>query len=128
MTGPDRQIGTPPDGVPLEAALADLESVVGDAAFVAELIDEFLSALPEQRATLREAAAADDAEQVHRIAHTLKANGATFGGSAFAAACRALEIAAKNGPPVDGALVARVDAEAARLTPQLEVARDLRAS
>jgi HPt (histidine-containing phosphotransfer) domain-containing protein len=128
MTGQEGQMRTSADGALLEAALTELEQVVGDAAFVAELIDEFLAGLPTQRAALRAAMAADDTEQVHRLAHTLKSNAATFGGVAFAEACRELELAAQGGLPIDAALVRRVEDEAVQLTPRLAAARDLRGS
>lgn len=73
------------------------DSVGGDQAFVAELIDELLVDAPHQLATLREAAAAGDAETTRRAAHTLKGNGRTFGAVAFSSLCQEVEAAAASG-------------------------------
>jgi HPt (histidine-containing phosphotransfer) domain-containing protein len=109
----------------VDAALAQLEETVGDRAFVAELLGDFLAELPAQLAELRAALAAGDAERLSRGAHTLKSNAATFGADGLAGACRELEHAAA----ADSAqLVARVEAEAASCTPGLAAARDERSS
>jgi HPt (histidine-containing phosphotransfer) domain-containing protein len=112
-------------GHAMRVAIADLEETVGDRAFVAELIGDFLDGLPQQCATLRDA----DPEVVHRVAHTLRSNAATFGAVELAGACRELELAASSGLATDlGRLIAGVDEQAARATPGLERARDERAS
>jgi HPt (histidine-containing phosphotransfer) domain-containing protein len=78
---------------------------------------------------LRAACSEDDREQLHRSAHTLKSNAATFGAEGFALACRELEHAARAGDAADAQeLVARVEAEAARAAPRLAAARDERSS
>jgi HPt (histidine-containing phosphotransfer) domain-containing protein len=74
-----------------------LASVGGDQAFLSELIGEFLDDAPRQLETLREAAAAGDAERARRAAHTLKGNGRTFGATELAVLCQEAEAAAKNG-------------------------------
>lgn len=113
----------------VDAALAQLEETVGDREFVAELIDDFLAELPAQLAALQTASSEGDAELVHRIAHTLKSNAATFGAEALASACRELEQSARAGEPAQAReLVVRVDAEAARSIPGLVAARDERSS
>jgi HPt (histidine-containing phosphotransfer) domain-containing protein len=113
----------------LDAALADLEETVGDREFVAELIGDFLAGLPAQLLELRAACSGGDLEQLHRSAHTLKSNAATFGVEGFALACRELEHAARAGDAADTEkLVARVEAEAARAAPGLAAARDERSS
>ena len=81
----------------IDAALARLEESVGDPEFVAELIGDFLDGLPSQLAALRAAGVSADAEQVHRIAHTLKSNAGTFGCDDLALACRELEHLAAGG-------------------------------
>lgn len=73
------------------------ESVGGDQAFVAELIDELLADAPVQLAALREATAGGDAETARRAAHTLKGNGRTFGAVEFASLCQEAEAAAATG-------------------------------
>jgi HPt (histidine-containing phosphotransfer) domain-containing protein len=114
---------------PLDAALALLEETVGDREFVAELIGDFLAALPAQLAALRTAQSAGDAVELRRIAHTLKSNAATFGAQGLAVACRELESAASAGHAAnEQALVERVVAEAERATPGLAAARDERAA
>ena len=111
----------------LDAALAELEETVGDREFVAELIGDFLAGLPAQLVELRAACAAGDLEQLHRSAHTLKSNAATFGAEGFALACRELEHAARAGGTAEThELAARVGAEAARAAPALAAARDER--
>lgn len=113
----------------LDAALADLEETVGDPEFVAELIGDFLDGLPAQLDVLRAAQSTRDLELLHRAAHTLKSNAATFGAKRFEVACRALENAARDGQPdATPELVARVEAEAARATPALAIARAERSS
>jgi HPt (histidine-containing phosphotransfer) domain-containing protein len=84
------------------------ESVGGDDAFLAELIDEFLEDGPRQLQALREAAGADDADRARRAAHTLKGNGRTFGAAALSDLCLELETAAAAGD-LD-AVRARLDA------------------
>jgi HPt (histidine-containing phosphotransfer) domain-containing protein len=113
----------------LDAALAELEETVGDREFVAELIGDFLAGLPAQLVELRAACSGGDLGQLHRGAHTLKSNAATFGAEGFALACRELEQAARGGESAEaGDLVARVEAEAARAAPRLAAARDERSS
>lgn len=113
----------------LDAALTQLEETVGDREFVAELIGDFLAALPAQLTALREACVDGDLEQLHRDAHTLKSNAATFGAEEFARACRELEQAARTGEAAEvQEAVARVEAAAARSAPALAVARDERSS
>ena len=113
----------------VDAALAQLEETVGDREFVAELIHDFLAELPAQLVELRAASSEGDAERLHRIAHTLKSNAATFGAERLANACRELEQSGRAGEPADaGELVARVEAEAARAAPGLATARDERSS
>ena len=107
---------------PLDAALARLEQSVGDPEFVAELIGDFLDGLPGQLAALRAAGVSGDAEQVHRIAHTLKSNAATFGCDDLALACRELEHAAVGSQQ----LIERIEGEAAAISPALAAARDQR--
>lgn len=73
------------------------ESVGGDPEFLAELIDEFLSDAPRQLELLREAAAAEDAEEARRAAHSLRGNARTFGAATLAALCQEAESAAGAG-------------------------------
>jgi HPt (histidine-containing phosphotransfer) domain-containing protein len=113
----------------LDTALAQLEETVGDREFVAELIGDFLEGLPAQLLALREASSQGDAEGLHRVAHTLKSNAATFGAEGLADACRQLEQAARTADPADAReLVGRVEAQAELSVPALAAARDERSS
>jgi HPt (histidine-containing phosphotransfer) domain-containing protein len=84
---------------PLDMQIVDelRESVGGDQAFLAELIDEFLKDAPRQFDALRDAAAAGDAETARRAAHTLKSNARTFGASTLASLSQQTEAAAAGG-------------------------------
>lgn len=73
------------------------DSVGGDQAFVAELIDELLADAPVQLAALRDATGGGDAETARRAAHTLKGNGRTFGAVEFSSLCQDAEAAAAAG-------------------------------
>jgi histidine phosphotransfer protein HptB len=84
------------------------ESVGGDAEFLAELVDEFLADAPSQLESLRDAAAAEDAETCRRAAHTLKGNARTFGAEKLALLCLEVETAAAAGDL--GVARARVEA------------------
>jgi histidine phosphotransfer protein HptB len=111
----------------VESALAQLEETVGDRAFVAELIADFLAGLPLQLDDMRTAATAGDHDQLRRVAHTLKSNAATFGVVGLALACGKLEqVARAAGAPDVHGLVARVEVEATGAAPGLEAARHAR--
>jgi HPt (histidine-containing phosphotransfer) domain-containing protein len=111
----------------LDVALRQLEETVGDREFVAELIGDFLDGLPAQLGALREASSRGDPEELHRGAHTLKSNAATFGAEGLAHASRELELAVRAGGPADTQeLLARVEAEAGRSALVLAAARDER--
>jgi GAF domain-containing protein/DNA-binding response OmpR family regulator len=79
------------------------DSMGGDDAFVAELVDQFLTDSPALLAAARGALDAGDADEVRRAAHTLKSNAATFGATELAERCRMLELAAKEGALGGGA-------------------------
>jgi HPt (histidine-containing phosphotransfer) domain-containing protein len=64
---------------------------------MAELADAFLEEAPDRLAELRQGAEAGDAALAGRAAHTLKANGMTFGAVELASLCRRLETAARDG-------------------------------
>jgi HPt (histidine-containing phosphotransfer) domain-containing protein len=74
-----------------------LASVEGDHAFVAELMDAYLTDAPIQLAAIDDAAAAQDAAALVRPAHTLKSSSATLGLRRLAAAARELEMAGRTG-------------------------------
>jgi CheY-like chemotaxis protein len=93
------------------AALQNLRDL-GGAEFVTEVVDVFLSDAPALITSLSESLERQDAEELRRAAHTLKANGATLGAVAFANACRIVEQHAKEGR-LDGVaqLVAEIEHE-----------------
>jgi PAS domain S-box-containing protein len=96
------------------AVLARLaESMGGDEAFVAELVEQFVSDSPALLAAARRGLETGDAEQVRRAAHTLKSNAATMGAGELADRSRTLELAAKAGELGNGA--ASIDAVAEEL-------------
>ena len=111
-----------PDVEPIDReALAHLaEGVGGDAAFVAELIDQFAADAPALLAAARTALAAGDTAELRRAAHTLKSNAATFGARPLADSSRTLEEAAKGGdlnacPPLVERIARELDAALAAL-------------
>ena len=97
------------------AALDRLREAVGDD-FVDELVATFLGDAPAQLATLRSAVERGDAGEARMAAHTLKANGATFGAEGFSELCRQLEEKAKAGELAPGdELVGQAEAEYVRV-------------
>ena len=77
------------------AALADL--VGDDPEAITEIVEAFLEDAPDRLVEIRTGLAGDDLELVRRAAHTLKANGLTFGALEFATASAELERTAKLG-------------------------------
>ena len=89
------------------------ESMGGDDAFVAELIEQFMTDSPALVKAARHGLEAGDADEVRRAAHTLKSNAATFGANELADRSSRLETAAKAGTLDDG--LARIEAIADEL-------------
>jgi HPt (histidine-containing phosphotransfer) domain-containing protein len=93
------------------AALANLLEITGgDAAFVDELVDTFLSDADSQLAALRAAVTAGDDAAIQRPAHSLKTNSLNVGATVLADLTRALEIDARAGAVPDAD--ARIEAVA----------------
>ncbi|MEP6759331.1 MAG: response regulator, partial [Actinomycetota bacterium] len=82
------------------------EGVGGDAAFVSELIEQFVTDAPALVAAARAGIETSDEAEVRRAAHTLKSNAATFGARQLAERCRALEEAARGGVLDDAPAIA----------------------
>ena len=103
------------------AALARLQAVAGDAAFMAELVNTFLSDAPGLLAEMSQALACGDAGALGRVAHSLKSNSRDFGAGALAQLCLELEMLGKTGA-LDGAAekCALAEAEFARVKAALE--------
>jgi signal transduction histidine kinase/CheY-like chemotaxis protein/HPt (histidine-containing phosphotransfer) domain-containing protein len=92
------------------------ESMGGDDAFVAELIDQFVTDSPALVAAARRGLEAGDTDEVRRAAHTLKSNAATFGANELADRSSRLEAAAKGGSLDDGpAQLEAIEDELARV-------------
>jgi CheY-like chemotaxis protein len=92
------------------AALERLDAATGDRAFVVELVDTFLLDAPALVGSLRSAQQAGRADELRRSAHTLKSNARTFGATALAALCEALERTATAGVTDEAAqLVAEIE-------------------
>lgn len=89
------------------------EGIGGDHAFVAELVEQFLTDAPGLVSAARSALGSGDFEGVRRAAHTLKSNAATFGAHELAERSRLLEEGAKAGNIPDG--VDEIDAIAGEL-------------
>jgi len=112
------------EGVLDHEALEHLRARVGDGEFVAELVDTFLRDAPALLETLRGALENADAQELRRAAHTLKSNGRMFGATRLAELCQDLEATAQTGALVGAdELVARIDAEYARVAAALQAAR-----
>jgi HPt (histidine-containing phosphotransfer) domain-containing protein len=111
----------PIDSHALEAML---EMVGGDTAFLAEMIDTYLADSPQLLDDLGRAVAAEDAELLRRVAHSLKSNSEGFGAMALAAIARRLEELGKA-KALEGAaaLLAEATAEYERVQAALRVAR-----
>jgi PAS domain S-box-containing protein len=116
------------DGVLDPEALEQLHARAGDRDFVVELVDTFLREGPALVETLRGALRDADAQQLRRAAHTLKSNAQVFGARGLAALCQEVEAMARVGVLVDVAeLVARIDAEYARVADALQATGQERA-
>lgn len=94
------------------------ESVNGDAAFLAELVADYLEDASQHIKTLHHAIEQHDATLLERTAHSLKSTSKTMGAVALATICREIETLAHDGQIDEAA--SRVP-EAAR---QFAAARD----
>ncbi|MDE2600261.1 MAG: response regulator [Rhodocyclaceae bacterium] len=74
-----------------------IESLGGDMELYGEIVRLFLSHYPQELDNLQHALAADDAEKLHRIAHSLKGAISNFSAPRATAAARTLEMALKGG-------------------------------
>jgi CheY-like chemotaxis protein len=115
-----------PDAAVLDPkALENLLSMLGgEYVYLEELIDSFLEDAPKLLAELNQYVEGGDAAGVHRMAHSLKSNGADFGATAFSDLCKELEMMAKSGA-IDGAaaLAAEIVAEYGRVEAALAALR-----
>ena len=102
----DAEVGRPSVDATVLARLA--ESMGGDDAFVAELIEQFVTDSPALVKAARKGLEAGDADEVRRASHTLKSNAATFGANELADRSSRLEAAARAGELGEGP--AQIDA------------------
>jgi HPt (histidine-containing phosphotransfer) domain-containing protein len=79
-----------------------LETTGNDPAFLAELIDTYLTDSVVVLADMRQSIVSADSETLRRAAHSLKSNSATFGALHLSGMCRELEQQARQGS-FDGA-------------------------
>ncbi|TNF62742.1 MAG: Hpt domain-containing protein [Rhodobacteraceae bacterium] len=73
------------------AVLADLQDSMGED-FAAELLETFLQEAPGMISDLKAAAAAGEADDLRRAAHSIKSNAALFGAGPLADIARQIEI------------------------------------
>jgi len=99
-------------------------STGGDADFMRELIDTYLTDAPQLFAEMRTALAAKDAETFRRAAHSLKSNSASLGALVLSAQAKEMEFMGKAGT-FEGAAakIAAADVEYARVKAALEQKR-----
>lgn len=98
-----------------------LDTVEGDRALLAEVVDIFFETSTESLDTIRSAAREQDARRVQESAHKLKGALANLGALAAAEAAAQLESRSDANGDVASA-IARLETEIRRLTPEL---RDL---
>jgi PAS domain S-box-containing protein len=97
-------------------------STGGDADFIRELIDTYLTDAPGLFEQMRTALAAGDAETFRRAAHSLKSNSASLGALTLSAQAKELEMMGKEAS-LEGAAakIAAADVEYAKVKAALEV-------
>src|SRR4029453_13121248 len=101
-----------------------VETTGDDRSLLTALIDTFVSDAPRLVEAARRGLEHGQTDEVRRAAHTLKANGATFGATSLSELSRQLEALAKSGI-LEGAdeLMARIDAEYEQVRIALETVR-----
>jgi HPt (histidine-containing phosphotransfer) domain-containing protein len=70
----------------------------GEESITAKLIKIFVGKTPDLIRRLHDSLEKGDLVTLHRLAHNLKSNGATFGADKFTALCKALELMSKEKP------------------------------
>ncbi|MBL8420843.1 MAG: response regulator [Dechloromonas sp.] len=93
-------------------------------ALVNQVIGAYLADTPPRLAQLRAAAEAGDAEALRKAAHALKSGSANVGAEQLAALCRELETLGRGGGEGVRPLVARAEAEVARVVAALSAHLD----
>jgi HPt (histidine-containing phosphotransfer) domain-containing protein len=112
---------------PLDSAALDalLDATGGDPAFLAEMIDTYLTDSVELLAAIDGALVNGRADDLRRAAHSFKSNSATFGAMILSETCRQIEEQAKTGELADSLapLVESARQEFARVRDVLLVTR-----
>ena len=97
----------------------------GDQAFLAELIDTFLTDAPQLIADMRASVEKGNAAGLRIAAHSLKSNFADFGAPPLSDLCKEIEALAKTGATTGAeALISRVEAQYPSIQRSLEAFRD----
>ncbi len=101
-----------------------LASLGGDTAFLAELIDTYLSDAPSLLAQLHSALTAQSADEFRRAAHTLKSSSASLGAYSLSATAKEMELMGKEGKlDSAGEKLSLAEAEFGRIRDELEKAK-----
>jgi HPt (histidine-containing phosphotransfer) domain-containing protein len=129
--GPERmttgRVRASDGGSPRELGDVSLDVATGDPAVVADLVDTFRREACALVAGLKTARQSGDAQEVRRVADTLKSNARTFGAAGLANLCQELENTAKRQVMSEAAgLVANIEDEYARVASALATAREER--
>jgi HPt (histidine-containing phosphotransfer) domain-containing protein len=99
-----------------------LESVGGDREFLDQVLATYRQDAPDLIAALQAAQAPVDADALRRAAHSLKSTSASVGAIRLAAACKELEVLAKDGDLTQAAArITRIEAEYAAVEAALQV-------
>ena len=95
------------------AALAKLKDMIGgESEDLAELVDDFVSAFPEQAQTMQGLVQSEDWPALRISAHSCKSNARDLGAVALAELCAQLELECQSGAPSDpAAQVAAIEAQ-----------------
>ncbi len=84
------------------SALQNLKAIIGgDTEDLAELVDDFVTGLPEQLKSMKDAAITNDWSALRIAAHTCKSNARDLGAKELSVLCAELEADCKNEPPSD---------------------------
>jgi two-component system sensor histidine kinase/response regulator len=106
--------------VRLEAYEALIHDVGDDAAFVAEIVADYLTSSPRLIEAMREASRARQPADLGRLAHELKSSSAWLGADRLAELCREVEVSARSGSMADmDQRIQRIEMEARRVNDAL---------
>jgi HPt (histidine-containing phosphotransfer) domain-containing protein len=105
----------PKDAVPVDVQAA-LERLDGDRAFLYEMLEEFMSFIPEQIAELHSASQEQNIKIVERVSHSIKGSAATLSIEPMhLLALRLEEMAAASDLSSAGDVIAQMENELTRL-------------